>query len=255
MRTQAMTAMTSQAATTARRRPSEDLPARAARLETLFEDCGAAQIVEWATWRLFPGEIAAVTSFGAESAALLKLVADADPSTPVIFIDTGKHFPETLRYRDRLVDLLGLTDVRTIAPDPHALAALRRVPRAWESDPDRCCDVRRVQPLEPALSEFSAWFTGRKRYHGAAREKLRRAEAVDGRIKLNPLADWPREAIAAYLDRHGLPVHPLVREGYASIGCAPCTDRPIDRRDPRSGRWAGRAKTECGIHLPGQPRE
>jgi phosphoadenosine phosphosulfate reductase len=197
---------------------------------------------------VFPGRIALVSSFGAESAVLLDLVARIDPATPVIFLDSGRHFPETLAYRDRLVRRFGLTDVRTAAPAPADCAKLDPAGELWRRDPDRCCHLRKVAPLERALAGFDAWITGRKRAQGGERARLEVFEARDGRIKINPLAQWSGAEIAAAFEARGLPAHPLSAAGYLSIGCAPCTRIPQAGEAARAGRWPGLAKTECGIH-------
>ena len=193
----------------------------------------------------FAGRISLVSSFGAESAVLLHLVSGIDPALPVIFLDTGKLFAETLAYRDRLVARFGLLDVRAAGPDP----ATDPSGTLWRDDPDGCCALRKVAPLEAALAPFDAWISGRKRFHGGERATLPPVEfGADWRIRINPLAGWSAGEIAACFAANDLPAHPLVARGYRSIGCAPCT-RPVgDGEDPRAGRWAGLAKTECGIH-------
>lgn len=200
----------------------------------------------------FAGRIALVSSFGAESAVLLDLVAQVDPALPVVFLDTGKLFGETLRYRDKLVSRLGLTDVRVIRPDPAAVAAADPDGILWTQNHDRCCHVRKVEPLARALAPFDAWISGRKRFQGATRAALPRVEADGRRVKINPLADWSRADLdRAFADRD-LPRHPLEEDGFLSIGCMPCTDRVAPGEDIRAGRWRDNAgKTECGIHLPG----
>ncbi len=198
----------------------------------------------------FAGRIAVVSSFGADSALLLALVADIDRRVPVLFLDTGMHFPETLAYREALVARLGLCDVRMIVPDTQAVA--ERDPRGdlHRFVPDDCCALRKVAPLERALGPFAAWVTGRRRHQSATRAALGLVEQEGGRIKINPLADWSAARVAEELARRDLPRHPLTARGYPSIGCAPCT-RPVEEgEDPRAGRWAGHAKTECGIHRP-----
>lgn len=202
--------------------------------------------------RELAGRIALVSSFGAEAIVLLDLVARIDPHTPVIFLDTGKHFPETLAYRDQVIVRLGLKDVRTVHPSTLDLDAEDPKGTLWQRDPDRCCYLRKVLPLETALRDFDAWINGRKRYHGEARESLGLLELVDGKIKVNPLANWTASDIARILAERGLPQHPLVADGYRSIGCAPCTSRTAPGQGARSGRWAERLKTECGIHQPHQ---
>ena len=210
----------------------------------------AATLLRWALQTRFPRRIALVSSFGAESAVLLHMVAAIDRETPVIFLDTGKLFPETLDYRETLAARLGLSDIRTARPDRKRIAKLDPGGDLWRSDPDGCCWQRKVEPLDAALAGFDAWITGRKRFQGGARGALEPIESEpDGRVKVNPLADWTEDDIAAYFARHDLPSHPLVAQGFRSIGCAPCT-RPVRQgEEARAGRWAGRAKTECGIHL------
>jgi phosphoadenosine phosphosulfate reductase len=201
----------------------------------------------------FAGRTALVSSFGAESAVLLDMVATVDRSTPVVFLDTGKLFEETHDYREELTALLGLTDVRVIRPDPEALQRHDRTGDLWRRDPDLCCHLRKTEPLEEALGGFAAWITGRKRFHGARRGDLPTIEGdpAGRRIKLNPLAPWSAEDVDKYRRLRNLPDHPLLAEGYLSIGCFPCT-RPVKPGDaPRSGRWWGIDKTECGIHGAG----
>lgn len=218
----------------------------------------AAPVDDWSAEDLlaemlseYRGRIALVSSFGAESAIVLHMVAGIDRSTPVIFLDTGKLFPATLEYRDRLVRLLGLTDLRTARPEPARIAAVDPSGTLWSTDPDVCCWQRKVEPLDEALAGFAAWITGRKRYQGGVRRNLPMVETgQDGRIKINPLAGWSLEDIAQYFAEHDLPHHPLEAQGYHSIGCTTCTRPGGPGEDTRAGRWAGFDKNECGIHLP-----
>jgi phosphoadenosine phosphosulfate reductase len=194
------------------------------------------------------GRIAVVSSFGAESAVLLALVAEIDPATTVLFLDTGRHFATTLAYRETLTARLGLRDVRSVAPSPERLAAQDPRRDLNETDPDACCTLRKVVPLAAALAEFDIWVTGRKRHQTQARADLPFIEQVDGRTKLNPLADWTEADISSAFRVRDLPIHPLLTRGFRSIGCAPCT-RPVHAgEDGRAGRWSGEGKTECGIH-------
>ena len=223
--------------------PRADLPLASA------EDEGVA-LLRHAVTEAFRGRIAVVSSFGADSAMLLALVAEIDPATPVLFLDTQKHFLETLAYRDALVHRLGLRDVRDIRPDPVELAKNDPDGELHRWIPDDCCALRKVAPLEKALAGFDAWVTGRRRAQARTRAALPFVETVDGRSKFNPLADWSAERIADELARRDLPRHALVAHGYPSIGCAPCT-RPVrPGEDARAGRWAGQGKVECGIHRP-----
>jgi len=194
------------------------------------------------------GRIAVVSSFGAESAVLLALVAEIDSATPVLFVDTGQHFAETLAYRDTLTSALGLKDVRSAGLTADEQGANDPAGELWRFDPDACCRLRKVTPLERALLPFEAWITGRKRHQALTRVALPTVEHVDGKIKLNPLAAWSAPEIEAEMVRRNLPRHPLSLAGYPSIGCATCTRAVAEGEDPRSGRWAGTGKTECGIH-------
>jgi phosphoadenosine phosphosulfate reductase len=197
-----------------------------------------------------------VSSFGAESAVLLHLVSRIDPNIPVLFLETGKHFPETLAYRDALVARLGLTNLVNLTPDAAEIAKKDENGLRWSWDPDGCCEIRKVKPLAKALAQFDASFSGRKSFQAATRSSLPRFEIdttdTAGRLKINPLIDWAPERLADYVAQHDLPLHPLVAEGYPSIGCMPCTSKVAPGEDPRSGRWKGWDKTECGIHVPGQ---
>jgi phosphoadenosine phosphosulfate reductase len=199
--------------------------------------------------REFPGRIALVSSFGAEAGVLVHMVAQIDRGLPVIFLDTGKLFGETLRYRDRLARRLGLTDLRIVRPETAAVDAADPDGTLWDSDPNACCGVRKVAPLRKALAGFDAWISGRKRFHGALRTFLPVLELSGAKIKVNPLARWSKVRIEEEFARYDLPRHPLEADGFLSIGCMPCTDRLAPGEDHRAGRWAGRAKTECGIHL------
>ncbi|MBN9537217.1 MAG: phosphoadenosine phosphosulfate reductase [Alphaproteobacteria bacterium 65-37] len=204
----------------------------------------------WAAIReLFPARIAVVSSFGAESAVLLHLVTAIDPATPVLFIDTGRHFIETLRYRDRLKAHLGLRDVRSVGPTAEEIARLDPDGSRATWDPEGCCAFRKTAPLQRALGGFDAWVSGRKRFQAATRLDLPAFEADGAHVKINPLASWSASDLAAYAVRHGLPPHPLVAQGFASIGCASCTSAVRPGEEQRAGRWRGFDKTECGIHL------
>jgi phosphoadenosine phosphosulfate reductase len=198
--------------------------------------------------RDFAGRAAVVSSFGAESAVLLHMVAEVDKATPVIFLDTGKHFWETLSYRSMLIDRLGLTGVRIITPEEADLAAQDADGALHTRNPDQCCHIRKTLPLAGALESFDVTISGRKRYHGAARATLDFLSIAEGRLKVEPLAGFSALDINAYMKSHDLPSHPLTGIGYFSIGCEPCTRPGGSSLDPRAGRWAGTSKTECGIH-------
>lgn len=228
--------------------PGQSLEALVARFEGLQgQDLLAAMINNE-----FKDRIAVVSSFGAESVVLLHMVAEVDPTTPVIFLNTGKLFGETLRYRDRLQERLGLTDVRAIGPHPKDAEKVDPVGDLWQRDHDACCDFRKVLPLSRALRGFDAQITGRKRFQTEGRSQLSPIEVDttrgEGFYKINPLSNWDLGELTRYIEGHRLPKHPLVKDGYLSIGCMACTDRVQPGGDYREGRWAGTDKDECGIH-------
>ena len=220
----------------------------ASRLEDRFAKVKARSLLRLAIEDLFPGRIALVSSFGADSVVLLHMVAQVDPATPVVFVDTGQHFEETLRYRDLLVTRFGLTNLVMAEPDAMVTAAEDPEKFLFASDPDRCCDIRKVQPLARALDGYDAWITGRKGFQSATRSRVPLFEAEGDRVKVNPLVGWSATDLLDYIRAADLPPHPLVAKGFPSIGCLPCTSRVAPGEDPRAGRWRGRGKTECGIH-------
>lgn len=229
--------------------PASELPS-AEELDANYGSLTSQDLVTALTRDAFRGRIALITSFGAESALLLDLVARAEPATPVIFLETGKHFAETLYYRDLAIGRFGLTDVRQIRPDPQMLAAIDPGGDLWQSNPDACCRLRKVVPLREVLQPFEVILTGRKRVHGGERAEVPLFEAFDGRIRVNPLACWSQAEIAERMETAGLPRHPLAERGYTSIGCRHCTRQPEEGAGLRSGRWVDSTKSECGIHLP-----
>ena len=226
-----------------------DLQAEAQHLNAAYDGVTGKELLRSMIKDEFPGKIAIVSSFGAESAVVLKMVADIDPATPVIMVDTGKLFGETLRFRDKLTRELGLMDVRTVGPDKADEERLDPKGVLWSQDTNACCGFRKVKPLNRALEGFDAWVTGRKRFQAATRAEIPSVEASTTHIKVNPLAYWGADELEAFMAEHDLPRHPLVEDGYLSIGCMPCTDRVADGEDARSGRWSGNNKVECGIHL------
>ena len=236
----------------AKRRPpgvSTGDPVGLAALQAKAANRDAHGILELALREEFAGQTAVVSSFGAESAVLLKLVADIDPNTPILFLNTGKLFGETLRYRDRLQETLGLGDVRSLAPSLEARLKADPEGTLWSRDTDACCDFRKTVPLNRALAPFAAQITGRKRFQTRERADMQPVEYFEGRYRFNPLWQWDLQQLDAFTERHNLPRHPLVEDGYPSIGCMPCTRRVQAGEDYRAGRWAGLDKDECGIHL------
>lgn len=221
----------------------------AAELNDALQQASPEEIVSAALDAVGPRRLAMASSFGIESATLLKIVADADPAIPVLFLDTEWLFPETLTYRDTLMARLGLQDVRTIGPSREAVAEQDRSRDLWSIDPDACCHLRKVEPLAEALEEFDAWINGRKRYQGGERSTIPVVESEGRRLKFNPLARTTPAEIAKMFRAWDLPRHPLAGKGFTSVGCMPCTRKTNPGEAARAGRWHNQLKTECGIHL------
>jgi phosphoadenosine phosphosulfate reductase len=228
--------------------PADPIADLAARLNAQLRDADPLQILQTAIDH-YGDRLALVSSFGAESAVLLHLASRLRPQIPVLFLDTGMLFGQTLDYRKQLAARLGLTDVRDLRPRFQDLAVGDPDARLWKTDTDACCNIRKVLPLDRALAGFEGWVTGRKRFHGGDRLRLAVVEASEGKLKFNPLANWDKADLDAYVAEHDLPAHPLVAQGFPSIGCWPCTHPVEDGQDVRSGRWQGQDKTECGIHV------
>lgn len=225
-------------------RPVDELE----RLRTTYEGAWGPEVLQVIRDE-YPGQVALVSSFGAEAAVLLHMVAQVDPDLPVLLVDTLMLFQETLDYQKTLSAHLGLRNVQHIRPNPVDLARVDPNGTLHQRDQDSCCDVRKVLPLERALEPYSVLISGRKRYQAATRAKLEVFEADGERLKVNPLAGWSASDLSTYMDVNELPRHPLVAQGYPSIGCAPCTTKVAPGEDPRAGRWRGTDKVECGIHF------
>ncbi|MBN9004535.1 MAG: phosphoadenylyl-sulfate reductase [Rhizobiales bacterium] len=224
-----------------------ELPSAAA-LNDALREASPGEVIASALRAVGRDRLALVSSFGTESAALLKVMADVDPAIPVIFLDTGWLFEETLAYRDTLIAALGLRDVRSIQPSEETLKREDPDRELWFTDPDACCRIRKVEPLARALKSFDAWINGRKRFQGGQRAEIRVVEDDGARLKFNPFANVTPQDIAAIYASAKLPPHPLVASGFRSVGCMPCTSRAESNEDARAGRWRGKGKTECGIH-------
>ena len=195
------------------------------------------------------GKTALVSSFGAESGVLLHHLAILNPDAPVLFIDTGKLFSHTLTYQQELTEKLTLTNVQVLTPDEARLHQLDAFGVLYKSDVDSCCHIRKVEPLQNALKHFDSWVSGRKSYQNESRQNLAIFEKSGVHIKINPLANWTKKEVTAYMKEHDIPEHPLQKSGYESIGCAPCTTPVSGQESQRNGRWRGQDKTECGIHF------
>ncbi|MBM4265951.1 MAG: phosphoadenylyl-sulfate reductase [Deltaproteobacteria bacterium] len=213
-----------------------------------FEDAPAEEILRWVTDTFAPDAVLTM-SFQHEGVVIAHMLRDIAPATPVFFIDTGYHFPETLAYREELVSRFGLPiqNLTSTMPRPEFIA--KYGDDLHQRDPDLCCKINKVEPLQLALRGVRAWINGRRRDQASTRTAMRIVEALKGgMVKVNPLANWTSKDTYAYLTRHDIPTHPLFEQGYTSIGCWPCTRPILAGEDERAGRWAGRGKTECGLH-------
>ena len=229
-----------------------NLDTRAGRLNDRYRHHAATEVLRRAVSDPDLGRVALVSSFGAESVVLLHMISVAAPGLPVLFIDTQMLFPETLEYQREVASRLGLTNVQVITASEDEMALNDPDGTLHKVNPDACCNFRKTVPLENALSGYDAWITGRKRFQGGQRTELEFFEPEPPhRLRVNPLAHWRSEDVQDYMIENNLPRHPLVAKGYPSIGCAPCTSPVKPGEDPRSGRWRGHEKTECGIHFIG----
>lgn len=230
--------------------PLASVSERVAELNSRFAHQSAAAVLEHALTDPQIGTTALVSSFGAESVALLHMVSVIDRTTPVLFLDTEMLFPETLDYQREVAQKLRFTDVRVIRPDRDLTFLNDPNNRLHATNPDACCTIRKAEPLRKALEPFDAWITGRKRYQGGQRARVDFFENEgNSRIKINPLAHWTPKDVLDYIQNNRLPRHPLVSRGYPSLGCEPCTTRIAPGEDQRAGRWRGHDKSECGIHI------
>jgi phosphoadenosine phosphosulfate reductase len=226
-------------------------------LQNKYGALDAADLLREMITREFKGKIALISSFGADAALLLAMVFEVDANTPILFLETGKHFPETLEYVETLKNQLKLTNLHFLTPDPEILKRIDGAGDLWSSNPDRCCWLRKVEPLDRAVKELgiSALITGRKKYQTSDRAELKTIELDDKNIfRINPLANWDKARQKAEFASRNLPTHPLIEKGYLSIGCAPCTAPVKEGEDERAGRWKhtakdGEQKTECGLHV------
>lgn len=233
-----------QQATEARHAALKDLAERAGRE---LEDASAPEILTWATTTF--GDRFCVTS-SMEDAVVAHLASRALPGVDVVFLDTGYHFPETIGTRDAVAAVL---DVNVITLTPRRTVAEQDAehgPKLHDRDPDLCCALRKVKPLEEGLTAYDAWATGLRRDESPTRANTPVVGWDDRRrkVKVSPIARWTQDDVEAYVAEHGVLTNPLLQDGYASVGCAPCTRRVLAGEDARAGRWAGNSKTECGLH-------
>lgn len=229
------------------------------KLQRSYGHLESVELLEQVINKEFKGDIALVSSFGAGSAALISMVAEVNPNIPVLFLDTEKHFPETMDYLEEIRKFSGLQNLIILKPDSKIQKDIDPDGDLWKRMPNRCCWFRKVKPLEDTLEKMGirALITGRKSYQNSERKNMDNIELYeDGRFRVNPLHSWSGEDVKKELKRRKLPEHPLVSKGYLSIGCQVCTRAVKPGEDERAGRWAhtagfpgGEQKTECGIHL------
>ncbi|MFD0692369.1 phosphoadenylyl-sulfate reductase [Actinomadura fibrosa] len=229
-------------------RPTLDLEDIVESAAEALDGASTLEIIRWAV-ATFGDRICLTSSMS--DAALIHLVSKVKPGIDVLFVDTGYHFAETVGTRDAVeavypVNVINVTPSRTVEEQEAALG-----PRLFGRNPDLCCHLRKVEPLGRALEGYMAWFSGIRRDETASRRDRRVVEwdRKRGMVKVNPILDWTQEQMDGYIEDNGVLVNPLHYDGYPSIGCAPCTRPVAPGEDPRSGRWAGMGKTECGIHL------
>jgi phosphoadenosine phosphosulfate reductase len=226
------------------------------KLNERFEKTQPEEITRWAI-REFSPKIAMTSSFQTESVVLLHMISQINPAIKILFLETGWHFPETLTFKNEIVNRFGLTNVVDLKADPKKREAFNREHqnKPYERDPDQCCHINKVEPLDEALKGLDAWISGIRRSQSKTRKEIKIVEEYEGGIfKINPLANVTSGDIWWYLKEHHLPNHPLFDKGYLSIGCWPCTKPAQPGDDERSGRWAGKEKTECGIHTFMKPK-
>lgn len=216
-------------------------------LNERFERLSAPEILRWA-WETFGAQVAASSSFQTQSVPLLHLIAQNCPDMPVIFLDTEFHFPETLQFRNELQERFNLNIMNMRPVIGRGELETRYGVSLPQHDPDLCCYIHKVEPMQRALSGFRAWVNGTRRDQTEQRQRLAILEQLpSGLLKIQPMLNWTKTEINNYIETYNLPRHPLFGRGYRSIGCAPCT-QPSFTEDDRAGRWAGLDKTECGLH-------
>ena len=212
-----------------------------------LEKSSPRAILRWA-FKQFAGGIVASSSFQTQSVALLHMISQETPDIPILFLDTGYHFPETLAFKDHLTELLSLKVIE-VYPKKSREAGNNRKKELYRTNPDLCCKINKVRPFDKAIAPYRAVIAGVRRDQTANRAKLAIVELKGGRYQIHPMANWTERMVWQYLYDHNLPEHPLFKEGYKSVGCAPCTRPVLPGEDARAGRWADSEKTECGLHL------
>ena len=198
---------------------------------------------------IFKGKLVYVCSFGTESAVILHMISRIEKNLPILMLNTNFLFNETISYKDYILDKLNLKNFTELFPENSDLLSYDKKNILWKSNPDACCNIRKVLPLQKELKKYTTWISGKKGYQSDSRKKIMIFELINEKIVINPMANIKKEYISKYFKLHGLKKHPLYESGYHSVGCVHCTSKTIDPNEPRSGRWSGNIKTECGIHI------
>ncbi len=220
-------------------------------ISTLNKECQglAPEKILEVSIKKFGNKITYICSFGTESAIILHMISKIDKKFPIFLLNTHFLFSETIDYKNKLLKKLSLTNCFDIFPDESLIKIEDPENNLWKNDTDRCCEIRKVKPLDKILKNYSSWISGRKSYHQGLRTNLKPFELLNEKIVVNPLINIKKEEVENYFQINNLPNHPLFNHGYLSIGCRHCTFKTNDRTNIRSGRWKNKIKTECGIHL------
>jgi len=224
-------------------------------LNSKFSEGEPKLILEYSILNLFKNKIAYVCSFGTESAIILHLISQINKDIPIILLNTHFLFEETVKYKNELLELLGLRNCHEVFPDDKVLNKFDRNNDLWKTKVDKCCNLRKVIPLEKSLKDFEAWVSGRKSYHLGDRQNLKAFEKLNNKVVVNPLFRSTQDFVENYFLLNSLPKHPLEAKGYLSIGCTNCTIKTKNIKNIRDGRWSNKNKTECGIHLEQKDRD
>lgn len=219
------------------------------KLNKMLSKMKSFDMIEFCINNVFKNEIAYVCSFGSESSIILHMISKINNEIPVIFLNTKKLFPETISFKNTLIKKFKLRNFKEVSPDKKNIFKYDHLSNLWKENPDKCCHVRKVLPLEKELKNYKAWISGRKGYQSTMRSKNEIVEFVNEKFLISPLIMWNQKKINDYFINNKLKRHPLFKQGFSSIGCSDCTTKLKNLKDARSGRWFNLNKTECGIHL------
>ncbi len=218
------------------------------KLNKNYKNLSPQTILEESIKKTFNKKIVYVCSFGAESAIILHMISNIDKAFPIVLLNTEFLFEETINYKNYLLRKFKLSNFKEFFPNKNDLAVNDEKGELWKENPDLCCNIRKVLPLQKILKNFDAWISGRKSYQVGDRKELDFFEGLNGKVVVNPLANVDQSFVNSYFEENQIKRHPLFKQGFLSIGCTNCTVKAISSQNPRSGRWYNKIKTECGIH-------